>query len=117
MTGPYETERKVRELPAVRAVYDAFRADPGPGKMAPHCRRILDEACSAAGVETCAYDDRILTWLAGWGPETCAVAAGLISRASQPGRDDPARPVTVRMSRADLGLILDALTDASRSFR
>ena len=85
MTGPYETERQVRELPAVRAVYDASRADPGPGRMAPHFRRILDVACSAAGVETSAYEDRILTWLAGWGPETCAVVAGLITRAHEAG--------------------------------
>ena len=70
MTGPYETERQVRELPAVRAVYDAFRADPDPGRMAPHCRRILDVAGSAAGFETSANEDRILTWLAGCGPET-----------------------------------------------
>ena len=83
--GPYETERQVRELPAVRAVYDAFGADPGPGKMAPRCRCIVDVACSAAGVEIGAYDDRILAWLAGWGPETCAVVAGLITRAHEAG--------------------------------
>jgi hypothetical protein len=85
MTGPYETEQQVRELPAVCAVYDAFERDPGAGKMTPHCRRILDDACSAAGVETGAYDHRILVWLAGWGPETCAVVAGLITRAHEAG--------------------------------
>ena len=52
MTGPYETEQQARELPAVRVIYDAFERDPGVGKMTPHCRRILDDACSPAGVET-----------------------------------------------------------------
>ena len=85
MTGPYETEHQVRQLPAVRAICDAFERDPGAGKMIPHCRRILDDACSAAGVETGAYDHRILVWLAGWGPETCAVVAGLITRAHEAG--------------------------------
>jgi hypothetical protein len=36
MTGPYETEQQVRELPAVRAVYDAFDAAPRQGRMTPH---------------------------------------------------------------------------------
>ena len=49
--------------------------------MTPHCHRILKEACSAAGVETGVYDDGILLWLAGWGPETCAVVVGLVTRA------------------------------------
>jgi hypothetical protein len=85
MTGPFETERQVRELPAVRAAYDAFGRDHGPGKMAPNCHRILEEACEAAGVKVGAYDHRILTWLAGWGPETCAVVADLITRAHEAG--------------------------------
>ena len=76
MNGSYETEQQAREIPAVRAVYDAFAASPGAGRMTPHCHRILKDACSAAGVETGAYDDGILLWLAGWGPETCAVVAG-----------------------------------------
>ena len=78
--GPYQTEQQAREDPAVRAVYAAFRASPGTGRMTPHCHRILKDACSAAGVEAGAYDRRILAWLAGWGPETCAVVARLITR-------------------------------------
>ena len=31
MTGPFETEREARELAAVRAVYEAFRASPARG--------------------------------------------------------------------------------------
>lgn len=86
MSGPFETEREARELPAVQAVYEAFRADAGVGRMAPHIRRMLDEACAAAGVDLGAYDHRIVQWLAGWEPETCAVVAGLITRAYEAGR-------------------------------
>ena len=82
VTGPLETERQARELPAVRAVYEAFRASPGVGRMAPHNHRMLEDACSAAGVEPGAFDHRILLWLAGFEPTTCAVVAGLISRAA-----------------------------------
>lgn len=83
--GPFETEREARELPAVRAVYAAFDRDPGAGRMAPHIHRMLSEACTAAGVQLGAYDRRILAWLAGWEPQTCAVIAGLISRANLAG--------------------------------
>lgn len=44
-------------------------------------RRLLEEACTATGVRLGAYDHRILLWLAGWEPSTCAVIAGLITRA------------------------------------
>jgi hypothetical protein len=33
MTGPYETEQQVRELPAVRAIYDAMHASHRRGVM------------------------------------------------------------------------------------
>jgi hypothetical protein len=33
---PLESERQAREMPAVRAAYEAFRASPGVGRMAPH---------------------------------------------------------------------------------
>jgi hypothetical protein len=88
VSGPFETEDQARELPAVRAVYEAFRADPGTGRMAPDCRSILDAACQAAGVDVGAYDDRILTWLSQWEPQMCAVIAGLITRAFEAGLGD-----------------------------
>ncbi len=82
--GPFQDERQARELPEVQAVYEAFRADPGAGKMtAPNLRMLLD-ACTAAGVRVGAYDVRILEWLATWEPATCAVIAGLIIRAGEP---------------------------------
>jgi hypothetical protein len=88
--GPYETEAQARALPAVQAVYDAFRADPGVGRMAPHNAQMLADACTAANVATGAYDRRILAWLAGLGePQVCAVITGLIRRAALPADDRP----------------------------
>jgi hypothetical protein len=87
MTGPLETEAQARELPAVRVVYAAFDADPGVGKMAPHNFLMLVNACEAAGVDLggpSSYDRQILAWLAGWEPQTCAVVAGIITRAASP---------------------------------
>lgn len=82
---PLETERQARELPAVRAIYAAFEADPGQGKMAPLNLAMLADACVDAGIgdDLGAYDVRILEWLAGWEPATCAVVAGLITRAAE----------------------------------
>ena len=87
MSGPFETEREARQSPGACAVYAAFEADPGPGRIgAPNLRMLLD-AVAAAGVQVGAYDIRILEWLAGWEPATCAVVAGLIARASQRGQE------------------------------
>ena len=79
---PVQTERQARQLPAARAVYAAFEADPGPGKMTPHSRAILAAAFEAADVELGAYDRFIADWLATWEPATCAVVAGWITRAA-----------------------------------
>jgi hypothetical protein len=51
MTGPYETDRRVRELPAVRAIYDAMHASHRRGVMGELGYRLLDEACEAASVK------------------------------------------------------------------
>jgi hypothetical protein len=90
MTGPFETDQQVRELPAVKAIYDAMYTSHRRGVMGELGHRLLGEACQAAGVEVGAYDDRILVWLAGFEPETCAVVAGLITRAHEAGRAAPA---------------------------
>jgi hypothetical protein len=73
--GPFETERQALDWPAVRAVDAVF-------EMTPHNLAMLTDACTAAGVELGAYDRRILGWLAGWEPTTCAVVAGIIARAA-----------------------------------
>src|SRR6266487_3274756 len=84
-SGPFETERQVRELPAVQAAYEAFDADPGVGHMRPYNERMLLQSCAAAGVTLGSFDRRIVSWLAGWEAETCPVIAGLISRARAAG--------------------------------
>ena len=89
--GPFEDERQVRELPAVQAVYAAFRADPGVGKMTPHIMSMLYDALAAAGVYLGAYDHRIVEWLANWEPQTVAVIAGWVQRASQADGEAAAR--------------------------
>ena len=80
--GPFETEAEAAAVPAVQAVRTAWRANPGVGHMDPHNLAMLMDACTAAGVETGTFDRRILGWLANYEPETCAVIAGLISRAA-----------------------------------
>ncbi len=89
--GPFDTEQQARELPAVQAVYAAFRADPGTGKMQPHTQRLLLDALAAAGVYLGAYDHQIVLWLAQWEPQVCAVIAGWIERASQAAEVERAR--------------------------
>ena len=81
--GPFDTEQQARQLPAVRAVYDAFDRDPGVGKMAPHNLRLLLDALADAGVYVGAYDIQIARWVAGWEPATVAVIAGWVQRAGQ----------------------------------
>jgi hypothetical protein len=80
--GPFDHGRDAMTHPAVRAVYAAFDADPGAGKMTPHNLAMLHAACDDAGVRLGDYDERILAWLSGWEPATCAVIAGLIRRAA-----------------------------------
>jgi hypothetical protein len=120
--GPFDTGRQVRELLAVRAVYEAFGANPGVGGMAPHNERILRESCAAAGVALGAFDVRIVSWLAGWEPETCAVVAGFISRAYAAGCRGQAAGAEARgadlagnsgLSAAKVATVLAALADAT----
>ncbi len=101
MTGPFETQREALDLPAVKAIFEAFRADPGVGRMAPHAQRMLEEACAAAGVELGAYDRRVLAWFAGWEPQMCAVVAGLITRAHDSGRPAADARVTATVAAFD----------------
>jgi hypothetical protein len=82
MTGPYETERQARAV--VAHIYDAAHASSRRGVLAEENYLLLFRACEAAGIELgspASYDRRILAWLAGFEPETCAVVAGLIARA------------------------------------
>jgi hypothetical protein len=78
-TGPFGTGAEAR------AAARALGGEPRPGWsiLSPDQRRaMLTAACEAAGVELGAYDERVIGWLAGWEDETCAVVAGLITRAA-----------------------------------
>jgi hypothetical protein len=109
--GPFDTERQASGVPAVRAIYDAFRAAPGAGRMAALNHRLLADACAAAGVSLGAYERRILLWLAGWEPQTCAVVAGLVTRArvtsASPGRGQIV--LTAAQSACLRGMLADAI--------
>jgi len=85
-SGPFESEREVRQLQAVRDIYLAFEADPGAGKMAARNYEMLCDAIGAAGVGLGAYDRRIVGWLSMWEVETAAVIAGIITRACEAGK-------------------------------
>jgi hypothetical protein len=78
MTGPFESEREARE--AMRGQYEP---------TSEGNRQLLLNAVNAAGVALGAYDRRIVGWLAGWEPQTCAVIAGLIARAAEPQAGQP----------------------------
>jgi hypothetical protein len=101
--GPFETERDASEIPAVREIYTAARASSRRGVMAERSYQLLEDACTAGGVELGQYDHRILLWMAGWEPQMCAVVAGLISRANR----------NSGFTAADLATVCQALADAS----
>lgn len=71
--GPFETEREV--LGAI-----GYPGRPYPSADANEFA--LLDACARAGVQLGEYDRRIITWLSGWEPQTCAVIAGIILRAA-----------------------------------
>jgi len=109
--GPYQTEAQARRQPAVRAIYDAAHASTRRGVMGEGSHRLLEEACTTASVELGAYDRRILAWLVGWEPQTCAVIAGLITRAACAQRAPTALARDYDLTSAEQRTILAALDD------
>jgi len=120
MTGPYDTEREAAH--AARSL----GGPPRPGwsiLSAEQNRQLLTGACRAAGVGVGAFDERILSWLAGFEDSTCAVVAGLITRAraagQAAGRGDTAllRAVVLAgnytLSADETSTVLDALDVAA----
>jgi hypothetical protein len=83
-SGPYETEQHARA--DVAGVYEQSRRSMRQGVLAEGNHAYLAGACQRAGVVLGAFDARILAWLANYEPETCAVVAGLITRAYAAGR-------------------------------
>jgi hypothetical protein len=79
--GPFETDREAVE--AVRNIYDISATR---GAWAEPNYDLLIDACAQARVVLGEYDAQILRWLAGFEPATCAVVAGLVSRAYPVGR-------------------------------
>ena len=76
MTGPQPHDER-RRLAKIIGDARELLADPGqPGERVGRAAR-----CGAVGVELGACDRRIVAWLSGWEPQTCAVVAGLIDRA------------------------------------
>jgi len=86
-TTPYETERQATA--AVAGIYANCELSNQRGVMGEANLAFLRESCDQAGVALGAFDTRILAWLAGWEPETCAVVAGLVTRAYAAGLSAP----------------------------
>ena len=83
MSGPFESERQAREAAASASPgLDGLRLADGNATM-------LLDALNAAGVQLREYDRQIIGWLAGHEPSTCAVIAGLITRAAEPIQEQP----------------------------
>jgi hypothetical protein len=104
VTGPYETQRQAADT--VRHITGSRVESWTDG-----CHRLIEDACTAAGVQLDAYDHRVLLWLAGWEPSTCAVIAGLIRRAHLAGKASTAS--SVPLDPGQLGTLLRALADAA----
>lgn len=98
--GPYETERDAAY--AARALGGPLR-DGWSILSAEQNRQLLTQACDSAGITLGAYDERIMTWLAGFEDSTCAVIAGVITRAHQ----------SAKLTRRQLATVLDALDVAA----
>jgi len=73
--GPYQTGRQAA------GAAGAMHAAAG-GSVTAGNYQMLIRACAAARVQLGDWDRRVLAWLAGWEPATCAVIAGLICRAA-----------------------------------
>jgi hypothetical protein len=86
-SGPYETERQARA--DVAGVYEQSRRSVRPGALAEANHALLREACERADLVLGVFDARIVAWLAGWEPATCAVVVRLIARAYVAGRSAP----------------------------
>jgi hypothetical protein len=84
--GPFETEQDATRHPAVQEIYES-------ANLADAQHRLLEEACTAAGVELGHYDHRVILWLANYEPQMCAVVAALITRAYQAGKAADVMPV------------------------
>ena len=91
MSGPYETERQAAD--AARPIYGI---DAAVDAWTEPSLALLMDACADAGVVVGEYDAVVLRWLAGGEPKTCAVIAGLITRAHAAGQNTAGGPGTAQ---------------------
>jgi hypothetical protein len=82
-SGPYETGRQATADMA--SVYQMARRSNRWGALAEANLARLADTCQRAGVTLGRFDARILAWLANYEPGTCAVIAGLVTRAHDAG--------------------------------
>jgi hypothetical protein len=85
MTAPIETEADALALPAVRAAFEAARADSGHrGVLAEHGRAMI--AAAFEGVPLGAWQERLLLeWLPGFEVHACAAIAAAVTAAREAG--------------------------------
>ena len=81
LSGPYDSQRE-----AAKAAKDIYDLPPGNRSWTVANQKLLLDACAAAGVYLKGYDHEVIAWLAGFEPSTCAVIAGLITRAGRGGQ-------------------------------
>jgi len=84
LSGPFQSEHQAGAVPAVREAYAAGHQR--RGEMTRHNHRMLCSALTRAGVDVGEFDHAIVVWLTQWEPQTVAVIAGLITRASKAGQ-------------------------------
>jgi hypothetical protein len=97
MTEGYETEQEARA--AALAAGGPPRDDWAILSEAQRHNLLLG-ACEAAGIRLGTYDRRIIGWLTHWEDATCAVIAGLITRAHA-GALTPEQRTTTLAALAD----------------
>ena len=78
MNGPYNSEGEARRAAAHTGL---------TGTATVRNRDMLTRACWTSHVEAGLFDARILDWLAGYEPATCAVIAGMVTRAYAAGQE------------------------------
>jgi hypothetical protein len=106
--GPFQTEREAAA--SIRHQLAAATLGP-PRTLTDRNHRMLGQAAAMAGVELGAYDQQIVGWLAAYEPSTCAVVAGLVSRAHAAGRSRQVLPA------GELATIAEALGEAAGLIR
>ena len=86
--GPFTTEAEARAAAHEIVPPEGSWSILGPGQN----MEILTLACASAGVVLGTYDEQIVEWLAGFSDASCAVFAGLITRAFEAGKRAPGAP-------------------------